>query len=59
MAKTPFPDVSLSLLSVVAPPKSSLLTLLRSEGLAWDSFQQAVTDKDVSICYDMSMKEFE
>ena len=59
-AKTPLPDVSLSLKPfAAAPPKSCLLTLLRSEGLAQDRFQQAVTNKDVTICYDMFMKEFE
>ena len=34
MVKTPPPNASPSLSSVDAPPKSSLLTLLRSEGLA-------------------------
>ena len=54
------PDASPSLNpSTVAPPKSYPLTLLRSESLAQDRFQQPVTDKDVTICYDMSMKEFE
>ena len=41
------------------PLNSDLITLLRSEGLAWDRFKQAVIDKDVAICYDMSVKEFE
>jgi len=35
------------------------MTLLESEDLAWEKFNQAVTDKDVAICFDMSMKEFE
>ena len=41
------------------PPNSGPKTLLRSEGLAQDRFKQVVSDKDVAICYDMSMKEFE
>lgn len=51
MVKNPLPDASSSLSSVNVPPKSSPLTLLRSEGLSWDRFQQEVTDKDISICY--------
>ncbi|XP_065615747.1 uncharacterized protein LOC136061650 [Quercus suber] len=35
------------------------MTLLESEDLAWEKFNQAVTNEDVAICYDMSMKEFE
>lgn len=40
-------------------PDSGPMTLLRSEGLAWDRFKQAVSDTDVAICYDMFVKEFE
>ena len=41
------------------PPSGSPMTLLRSEGLAWERFQQAVSKEDVAICYNMSVKEFE
>ena len=41
------------------PPSGSPMTLLRSEGLAWERFQQAVYEEDVAICYNMSVKEFE
>ena len=41
------------------PPSGSPMTLLRSEGLAWERFQQAVSEEDVAICYNMSVKEFE
>ena len=41
------------------PPISSPMNLLENEGLAWERFQQAVTDKDIVICYDMFVKEFE
>ncbi|KAL0008252.1 hypothetical protein SO802_009754 [Lithocarpus litseifolius] len=59
-ANTPLPDASPSLnLSAAAPLESRPLTFLRSEGLAWDRFQQAMTDKDITICYDMFVKEFE
>lgn len=35
------------------------MNLLENEGLAWERLQQVVTDEDVAICYDMSVKEFE
>jgi len=35
------------------------MTLLENEGLAWERFNQAVTNEVVAVCYDMSMKEFE
>ena len=35
------------------------MTLLDNEGLAWERFNQTVTNEDVAVCYDMSMKEFE
>ena len=41
------------------PPDSGPMTLLRIEGLAWDRFKQAITEKDVAICYDTFVKEFE
>ena len=40
------------------PPSGSLMTLLSSESLSWERFQQAVSEKDVAIGYDMSVKEF-
>ena len=35
------------------------MTFLENEGLAWERFNQTVTNEDVAVCYDMSMKEFE
>ena len=40
------------------PPSGSLMTLLSSESLSWERFQQGVSEKDVAIGYDMSVKEF-
>lgn len=40
-------------------PRSSPMNLLENEGLAQERLQQVVTDEDVAICYDMSVKEFE
>lgn len=59
-ANTPIPDANPSLnATAVVSLKSRPLTLLRSKSLAWDRFQQAVTDKEVTICYYMFVKEFE
>ena len=51
------PDVTLSK-PPNRPPNSGPKTLLKSEGLACDRFKQVVSDKDVAICYDKSMKDF-
>ena len=40
------------------PPEDGPMTLLRSENLAWNRFKQVVRNEDVSICYDMFVKEF-
>ena len=53
------PDVDSAKPSPTRPPDSGPMTFLRSEGLPWDKFKQVVTDKDIAICYDMSVKEFE
>ena len=51
--------------STVHAPTSSLLSkevpqhFLGNEDLAWERFTMAVTDADVSACYNMSLKDFE
>ena len=51
--------------SIVHAPTSSLPSkevpqhLLGIEDLAWERFTTAVTDVDVSPCYNMSLKDFE
>ena len=51
--------------STVHAPTSSLPSkevpqhLLGNEDLAWERFTMAVTDTDVSACYNMSLKDFE
>jgi len=35
------------------------MNLLENVGLAWERFQQAVTDEDINVCYDMSLEYFE
>ena len=35
------------------------MNLLENEDLVWERFQKAVTDEDVVVYYNMSLKEFE
>ena len=41
------------------PSKEVPQHLLGNEVLAWERFMTAVTDVDVSACYNMSLKDFE
>ena len=59
-ASLPCPDVDPSNPSLKAPlSDDGAMTLLRSENLAWNRFKQVVINKDISVCYDMTVKEFE
>ena len=33
--------------------------IIENENLAWEHFQKAVTDEDINVCYDISLKDFE
>ena len=35
------------------------LNIIGNESLAWERFQKAVTDEDINVCYNMSLKDFE
>ena len=52
-------DIGPSASPTTEPTINKSMTLLRSETLAWHRFKQIVKTEDVSICYDMSMREFE
>ena len=41
------------------PSRRIPMNLLENEDIAWERFQKAVTNEDVVVCYDMSLKEFE
>ena len=41
------------------PPRRAPMNLIENEDLAWERFENDVTDEDVVACYDMSLKEFE
>ena len=40
------------------PSKRVPINLLENEDLAWERFKKAVTNEDVAVCYDISLKEF-
>ena len=33
--------------------------IIENENLAWERFQKVVTEEDINVCYDMSLKDFE
>ena len=35
------------------------MNIIENEDLAWECFGKAVSDKDIVVCYDMSLKDFE
>ena len=35
------------------------MNIIENENLAWERFQKAVTDEDINVCYNMSLKDFE
>ena len=53
---TPFKTIVPTLFQ---PSQRVPMNLVENEDLAWERFQKAVTDEDVVVCYDMSLKEFE
>ena len=58
---TPF-KTPLSKTTVLATSQPSALVptnIIENENLAWERFQKAVTDEDINVCYDMSLKDFE
>nr|XP_023916391.1 uncharacterized protein LOC112027992 [Quercus suber] len=41
------------------PSQRALSNIIENEDLAWEHFKSAVTDEDINVCYDMSLKDFE
>ena len=35
------------------------MNIIENEDLAWECFRKAVSSKDIAVCYDMSLKDFE
>ena len=35
------------------------MNIIENENLVWERFQKAVTNEDINVCYDMSLKDFE
>ena len=61
-SKTPLSKTPSSKMTVPATSQPSAhvpTNIIENENLAWERFQKAVTDEDINICYDMSLKDFE
>ena len=35
------------------------MNLIENEDLAWERFEKAMSNEDIVVCYDMSLKDFE
>lgn len=35
------------------------MNIIENEDLAWECFRKAMSDEDIDVCYDMSLKDFE
>ena len=61
-SKTPLSKTPSSKMTVPATSQPSAhvpTNIIENENLAWERFQKAVTDEDINVCYDMSLKDFE
>ena len=56
-SKTPPSKTTMPAISQPSPQVPT--NIIENENLAWERFQKAVTDEDINICYDMSLKNFE
>ena len=41
------------------PSQRIPMNLIENEDLAWERFEKAMSDEDIAVCYDMSLKDFE
>ena len=41
------------------PSQRVPMNLLENEDLAWERFEKVMTNEDMAVCYDISLKEFE
>ena len=56
-SKTP---PSKRIVPAISQPSPQVPTnIIENENLARERFQKAVTDEDINVCYDMSLKDFE
>ena len=56
-SKTPLSKMTVPATS--QPSQQVPSNIIENEDLAWERFQKAVTDEDINVCYDMSLKNFE
>ena len=53
------PPSKTTVLATSQPSAHIPTNIIENENLAWEHFQKVVTDDDINVCYDMSLKDFE
>ena len=53
------PPSKMTVLATSQPSQQVPSNIIENENLAWKRFQKAITDEDINVCYDMSLKDFE
>ena len=56
-SKTPSSKTTVPALS--QPSQKIPMNLIENEDLAWERFEKAMSNEDIVVCYDMSLKDFE
>ena len=57
LSKTPLSKMTVPATS--QPSQQVPSNIIENEDLAWERFPKAVTDEDINVCYDKSLKDFE
>ena len=53
-SKTPLSKTTVPATS--QPSTQVPMNIIENENLAWERFQKAITDEDINVCYDMSLR---
>ena len=53
------PPSKTTVLATSQPSAQVPTNIIENENLVWERFQKAVTDEDINVCYDISLKDFE
>ena len=53
------PPSKMTMPATSQPSQQVLSNIIGNEDLAWERFQKVVTDEDINVCYEKSLKDFE
>ena len=53
------PPSKMTMPATSQPSQQVLSNIIENEDLAWERFQKVVTDEDINVCYEKSLKDFE